>query len=352
MSFLQLRNVHKQFGQQSVLSDLSLEVKQGEFLAILGPSGCGKSTCLKIIAGLEQPSSGDILIQTNNVTAFEPQQRGLSMVFQSYALLPHLTVKENILFGLKARKISKNEQATRLASALDMVDLAPQLNKKPAELSGGQCQRVALARAIVSQAPLCLMDEPLSNLDAKLRASMRQEIRSLQKKLGLTLVYVTHDQIEAMSMADNIALLNAGKLEQIGAPYELYNRPATPFVANFIGQPGMNLCTDNDTVFGVRPEHICIAKHGYKARVITCDYQGVDTLLRVDFNGADWQVPVSGHQPVAIGSTVCLRWSPEHMHYFSLSSHTRIDAGDDGYSRATTQTQHVLTQLKMENTHD
>lgn len=342
MSFLKLNNLNKSFSQDDsnakpVLNNINIEVEQGEFLAILGPSGCGKSTCLKIIAGLETPSSGEIWINQTNCTDVQPQKRGLSMVFQSYALLPHLSVKENILFGLKARKVSKAEQQKRLNDAVEMVSLSSQLDKKPAQLSGGQCQRVALARAIVSQASLCLMDEPLSNLDAKLRASMRQEIRNLQKKLGLTLIYVTHDQIEAMSMADKIMLLNAGNIEQTGAPYELYNQPASTFVASFIGQPGMNLCPVDDFIIGVRPEHVSLSDKGHQARVVSCDYQGCDTLITVDFNQSIWHVPISGHQPMQIGSTVVLNWCESHLHLFNRASSLRLTPEDASFKNALTK---------------
>lgn len=354
MSFLELKGINKYFEQTpktrvQVLSNLNIEVEEGEFLAILGPSGCGKSTCLKVIAGLESSSSGEIWINQRNATHAEPQQRGLSMVFQSYALLPHLTVKENILFGLKARKVSKQEQQKRLDEAINMVSLAPWLDKKPAQLSGGQCQRVALARAIVSQAPLCLMDEPLSNLDAKLRASMRQEIRNLQKKLGLTLVYVTHDQIEAMSMADKIVLLNAGKIEQTGAPYELYNQPASTFVATFIGQPGMNLCNLDDYILGIRPEQVYLSDEGYQAKVIACDYQGSDTLITVEFNHAIWHVPLAGHKPMPLGETVLLNWCKSNLHLFNRASTLRLNPEDASFKNAVTKTNHKLTQLFQTN---
>lgn len=359
MSFLKLRGVNKYFEQApqtrvQVLNNLNIEVEKGEFLAILGPSGCGKSTCLKIIAGLDLPCSGEIWINQQNVSNTEPQKRGLSMVFQSYALLPHLSVKENILFGLKARKIAKQEQQKRLNEAVSMVSLEPQLNKKPAQLSGGQCQRVALARAIVSQAPLCLMDEPLSNLDAKLRASMRQEIRALQKNLGLTLIYVTHDQIEAMSMADKIVLLNAGKIEQTGAPYELYNQPASTFVATFIGQPGMNLCNLGGYILGVRPEHVYLSDEGYKAKVKACDYQGCDTLITVEFNQAIWHVPLAGHKPMPLGETVLLNWCKSNLHLFNRASTLRLNPEDASFNHAVTETNHQLTQFfqtRKENHH-
>ena len=326
-SFLRVSNLSRSYDEVAAVSNINFEVKKGEFLALLGPSGCGKSTTLKMIAGLEQPDSGSIEIDGQNVLSKTPGKRNLSMVFQSYALFPHLSVKENILFGLKARKVAKAERDKRLNSAVDMVDLRAHINKKPAQLSGGQSQRVALARSIVSNAPLCLMDEPLSNLDTKLRADMRSQIRSLQKQLGLTVVYVTHDQIEAMSMADKIILLNEGSIEQNAEPEDFYNKPETTFVASFIGHPPMNLITLDDKLLGVRPEHVSIAeKGGHDAIVEECDYQGSETIVTGSLNDSIIKACLSGKHNIPIGATVKVRWESEAEHHFERSSGLRMDS--------------------------
>jgi sn-glycerol 3-phosphate transport system ATP-binding protein len=253
------------------------------------------------------------------------------MVFQSYALFPHLSVKENILFGLKARKVQKDEQQKRLTSVVDLVGLGEHLEKKPGQLSGGQCQRVALARAIVSEANLCLMDEPLSNLDAKLRNEMRTEIRALQQRLGMSVIYVTHDQVEAMSMADKIVLMNDGRIEQIGLPEDLYNRPATVFAAQFIGSPPMNIIPAGDKLLGVRPEHIRIEDGGMPGRVISCDYHGADTIVLADISSnGDTESLVKlrypGHALFTAEQNISIHWEPEFEHQFSSSTRTSIDA--------------------------
>lgn len=333
-AFLSVQGLSKTWGGVQVVQPLSFDVAQGEFVALLGPSGCGKSTTLKMIAGLEQPTSGDIFIQNQNVTHSVPSARNLSMVFQSYALFPHLSVKENILFGLKARKVNKAEQIKRLNHAVELVSLGDQLNKKPSELSGGQCQRVALARSIVSQAPLCLMDEPLSNLDAKLRNDMRSELRALQKRLGLTVLYVTHDQIEAMSMADTVILLNQGHIEQMGAPNELYNQPSSQFVGAFIGAPAMNFIGVDEITVGVRPEHIQIEPldAGEDTRSLTVtvkhhEYHGANTLVEVELGVQSLRFNVAGLQYFETGTAIHLNWHKANEHYFSTSSGERL-AGD------------------------
>ncbi len=236
-----LEEVTKRFGAVTAVDRVSFRAEKSKFVVLLGPSGCGKSTLLRLIAGLEEVTEGKIFIEGRDVTALDPTKRRISMVFQSYALFPHLTVAENIVFGLKVRKTESAERNRRLDRVAELVGLAKQLDRKPQQLSGGQRQRVALARAIVSQNPICLMDEPLSNLDAQLRHEMRVEIRALQRRLGMTVVYVTHDQVEAMSMADHVVLLREGRIEQGGTPAELYSRPASTFAARFIGTPAMNL---------------------------------------------------------------------------------------------------------------
>jgi sn-glycerol 3-phosphate transport system ATP-binding protein len=309
------------YNSQRVVDDINLTVEDGEFVVLLGPSGCGKSTTLKMIAGLVEPEVGQIELDGNDITELTPGQRKLAMVFQSYALFPHLTVAENILFGLQARKVDKQEQQKRLKSVVELVDLGPQLSKKPGQLSGGQCQRVALARAIVAEAKLCLMDEPLSNLDAKLRDEMRTEIRALQQRLGMSVIYVTHDQVEAMSMADKIVLMNGGKVEQIGNPEALYSQPASPFVAQFIGTPPMNIVPRGDALVGIRPEHIEITEQGMAAKVIGCDYHGADTIVLADISAADKpeqliKIRSPGHVLLDPGQEISVQWDTEFEHNF------------------------------------
>ena len=247
MNYIQLKDVSKYWGTTKAVENLNIEIKKGEFVIFLGPSGCGKSTTLRLIAGLEEVSSGQIEIDGRNENNTDPANRNVSMVFQSYALFPHLNVAENIIFGLKVRKVEKNERNARLVKVAEIVGLEDLLKRKPSELSGGQRQRVALARAIISDNPICLMDEPLSNLDAKLRHQMRVEIRELQKKIGITMIYVTHDQTEAMSMADKIVLMNEGHIVQQGKPKELFENPSHMFTAKFLGNPPMNIIeTEHD----------------------------------------------------------------------------------------------------------
>lgn len=318
---LKVNGLSCSYNNQRVVDDINLTVEDGEFVVLLGPSGCGKSTTLKMIAGLVEPEVGQIELDGNDITELTPGQRKLAMVFQSYALFPHLTVAENILFGLQARKVDKKEQQKRLKSVVELVDLGPQLSKKPGQLSGGQCQRVALARAIVAEAKLCLMDEPLSNLDAKLRDEMRTEIRALQQRLGMSVIYVTHDQVEAMSMADKIVLMNGGKVEQIGNPEALYSQPASPFVAQFIGTPPMNIVPRGDALVGIRPEHIEITEQGMAAKVIGCDYHGADTIVLADISAADKpeqliKIRSPGHVLFDPGQEISVQWDTEFEHNF------------------------------------
>src|SRR5512140_2830330 len=290
LSEIVLDKVTKRFGRVKAVDDVSFRAESGKFVVLLGPSGCGKSTVLRLIAGLEEPTEGRILIDGRDVTRLTPEKRRVSMVFQSYALFPHLSVEENIVFGLKVRRLPEAQRKERLARVAELVGLAELLGRKPQQLSGGQRQRVALARAIIAENPICLMDEPLSNLDAQLRHGMRVEIRALQQRLAMTVVYVTHDQVEAMSMADRIILIREGRVEQQGTPAELYARPATMFAARFIGTPGMNLVPladgargavvrgSKDVVLagrgegrtlGVRPEHVMLVDSGGVAGTVT-----------------------------------------------------------------------------------
>jgi sn-glycerol 3-phosphate transport system ATP-binding protein len=325
LSEIVLETVTKRFGAVKAVDGVSFRAEKGKFVVLLGPSGCGKSTLLRLVAGLEDVSEGRILIEGRDVTALDPTKRRLSMVFQSYALFPHLTVAENIVFGLKVRNLEPQERNRRLDWVADLVGLTQRLEHKPQQLSGGQRQRVALARAIVSQNPICLMDEPLSNLDAQLRHDMRVEIRALQRRLGMTVVYVTHDQVEAMSMADHVVLLREGRIEQEGTPAELYSRPATTFAARFIGTPAMNLVpleavrpgAEAGLTMGIRPEHITFAGAGVSATVTSAEYHGADTIVTAQVNGASLLVRAPGQVELAAGSQVKLGWEPQAVHIFN-----------------------------------
>jgi len=328
VSDIVLEKVAKRFGKVAAVDGVSLRADAGRFLVLLGPSGCGKSTLLRLIAGLEEVSEGRILIGGADVTRLEPQKRRISMVFQSYALFPHLSVAENIVFGLKVRRTEKSDREKRLKRVAELVGLAGHLERKPQQLSGGQRQRVALARAIVAENPICLMDEPLSNLDAQLRHDMRVEIRALQQRLGMTVVYVTHDQVEAMSMADRIVLLRDGRIEQEGTPEELYARPASTFAARFIGSPAMNLVSQgNGTLLGIRPEHISLNQDqpGVRGTVIGADYHGADTIVSVRVGEDTVLVRAPGRVRVAAGAQVGLGWEPRDAHSFDAASGRRTN---------------------------
>lgn len=333
MSGIRVTNLVKQWDETRAVDDVSFETQQGSLTVLLGPSGCGKSTILRMIAGLEDVSSGKIEITGQDVTRENPSKRGVSMVFQSYALFPHLSVRENILFGLKVRKVPKDVQERRLNEAARMVGLDELLDRRPANLSGGQRQRVALTRTIVSEQPVCLMDEPLSNLDAKLRAEMRDEICTLQRKLGLTMLYVTHDQIEAMSMADQVVLLQDGKIEQFGTPAELYEAPQTTFAARFLGMPPMNILAADQLQgagasvpkavakssgwqIGVRPENIQVTTKGLSAQVGAVDYMGAETVMRLKLGAQSLMARINGRAAAAPGETVHIAWKAKDVHLF------------------------------------
>ncbi len=334
MSSIRLVGVSKSWGGATALDDVSLAIEPGSFCVLLGPSGCGKSTTLRIIAGLESASAGQVFVNGRDVTHMPPAQRGIAMVFQNYALFPHLNVADNITFGLSVRKMEAVEQARRLKDAAALLGLDTLLERKPSQLSGGQQQRVALGRALVAQAKVCLMDEPLSNLDAQLRQEMRHELRELQQRLGLTLVYVTHDQAEAMSMADQVVLLNKGRIEQCATPRALYAQPATTFSARFIGTPAMNLLRlDNGhiagsnvrvarpgSLLGVRPESVSLGGQ-VPATVRSLEYLGADLVLRCAVGSEMVTVRADGSCDVAAGANVNLQWPPHAEHYFdSLGS--------------------------------
>ena len=346
MAAIELIRVTKTWGATVAVRDISFEVDEGSFVVLLGPSGCGKSTTLRMIAGLDDVTSGRVLIGGEEMTGAPPAARRVSMVFQSYALFPHLDVTENILFGLKARKVAKADQSERLVRVAEMVGLADLLDRKPAQLSGGQRQRVALARAIIAENPICLMDEPLSNLDAKLRHEMRVEIRALQQRLGMTTIYVTHDQTEAMSMADQVVLMRDGAIEQQGPPAALYDRPETVFAAGFIGTPPMNLLKVEEAgpamviagtqgpavaeaghgnlVMGVRPEMIAITDGpGIEGRVESCDYLGADTIVGVRVGSQPVLVRAQGRHSLAAGSRIHLHWQESEVHLFDDATGVR-----------------------------
>ena len=339
MNYIQLKDVSKFWGTTKAVENLNIEIKKGEFVIFLGPSGCGKSTTLRLIAGLEEVSSGQIEIDGRNVNNTDPANRNVSMVFQSYALFPHLNVAENIIFGLKVRKVEKNERNARLVKVAEIVGLEDLLNRKPSELSGGQRQRVALARAIISDNPICLMDEPLSNLDAKLRHQMRVEIRELQKKLGITMIYVTHDQTEAMSMADKIVLMNEGHIVQQGKPKELFENPSHMFTAKFLGNPPMNIIEtehdrethfinhngekidfrqDNkkDLVFGIRPEDIKVSDKGIKCNVNFLDYQGSETIINTTLGIHEINIKTDSKKTDDLNQEIYIKWNKKDIKVF------------------------------------
>ncbi len=326
MSAIRLDHITKSWGASRAVDDVSLTADGGSLLVLLGPSGCGKSTTLRLIAGLEQPDAGAVTIGGVDVTRMTPAQRQIAMVFQSYALFPHLSVAENILFGLRVRRVPRAERDARLKRVADIVGLGQLLDRKPSQLSGGQRQRVALGRAIIAEAKVCLMDEPLSNLDAKLRHEMRTEIRALQQRLGMTMVYVTHDQTEAMTMADRVVLMRDGRVEQNGAPEQLYNRPETVFTARFIGTPPMNLMLDGERQIGIRPEHIrIVAQDGRAARVRTTEHLGADSIILCEIDGQPLAVRQSGFSKAAPGDTIRLAWDSIREHQFDRASGRRLE---------------------------
>ena len=336
MSAIEVKNLSRSYGDIDAVKDVSFTVPEKSFTVLLGPSGCGKSTILKMLSGLEQVSHGTINIGGADVTDVEASKRGVSMVFQSYALFPHLNVKENIQFGLKVRKVPAEEREKKVAEAAQVVGLTELLDRKPANLSGGQRQRVALARSIVSDQSVCLMDEPLSNLDSKLRAEMRDEIRDLQKRLGLTVVYVTHDQVEAMSMADQIILLKLGEIVQVGAPEEIYNSPNSVFSAQFIGLPPMNILNLNEIDvssldskiysavdsnknikdIGVRPEHIVFSKKGLPVLVKSIDYFGGETVFKLTHQEKDFFLREPRQPKIQLGDKLNVSWNLDDMYLF------------------------------------
>ena len=341
MSLIELESVAKSWGSTTALQAVSLRIEPGSFCVLLGPSGCGKSTTLRMIAGLDVPTSGAVRIDGRDVTYLPPAERSIAMVFQNYALFPHLSVADNIQFGLQVRKVPKAEREARLQQTAELLGLSTLLDRRPGQLSGGQQQRVALGRALVAQARVCLMDEPLSNLDAQLRQEMRSELRELQQRLGLTVVYVTHDQAEAMSMADQVVLLHKGRVEQCARPREIYAQPATTFAARFIGTPAMNIVklqghciagsaqqvapelvpgTAYPQSLGVRPEQITVAARdqGVAATVQGFEYLGADLVLRCKVGSELLTVRADGNAcaDLNVGQEVSLKWESSVEHWF------------------------------------
>jgi multiple sugar transport system ATP-binding protein len=356
---IKLEKVNKIFNPDvHVLKDIDLEIKDKEFMVLVGPSGCGKSTCLNIIAGLEYVTSGRVLFDDVDVTFIPPKERKIAMVFQSYALYPHMNVRKNMGFALKLSKMEKAEVDRRVEAAAELLEISTLLERKPKELSGGQRQRVALGRSIVRNPTVFLFDEPLSNLDAKLRIQMRGEIIKLQRKLQITQVYVTHDQVEAMSMADRIAILFDGVFQQIGTPSEVYNKPANKFVAGFIGSPTMNFWDaklingkikfgqqeypipsvlanyiktkgTEDVILGIRPEHIKIAPdhhdQAFEADISVIEFLGAETIVTFEFpDGITGMVSSPGFYPAKIGDKVYLSFSNDKIHIFDKSTEKNL----------------------------
>ncbi|MBR1871565.1 MAG: ABC transporter ATP-binding protein [Kiritimatiellae bacterium] len=312
-------NVSKAYekGGEKAVSGFNLQVKGGEFAVLVGPSGCGKSTTLRMLAGLESVSEGKISIDGRDVTNIPPKDRDIAMVFQNYALYPHMTVRENMAFALKLRKFDKREIASRVENVAERLGLAEYMDRFPKALSGGQRQRVALARAIVRKPAVFLFDEPLSNLDAKMRVDMRAEIIKLHRELGTTMIYVTHDQVEAMTMGSRIVVMNKGRIEQVAPPREIYSRPATIFVATFIGTPPMNILKDeNGRTFGIRPEDVYLTD-GETGRIEFAEALGSETILHIELpNGDKVAVRQRGYCTIEAGASTGLRFDMAKAVYF------------------------------------
>jgi multiple sugar transport system ATP-binding protein len=325
MGNINLKNVRKAFGDAVIIPGADLNIQNGEFVVFVGPSGCGKSTLLRLIAGLEDLTSGLIEIDGKDVSNAAPSERGLAMVFQSYALYPHMSVRNNIAFGLKMANVPQAEIDAKVAKAAATLNLTDYLDRKPRQLSGGQRQRVAIGRAIVRQPKAFLFDEPLSNLDAALRVNMRIFIMQLHQDLGTTMIYVTHDQVEAMTMADRIVVLNRGNIEQVGSPLELYNSPQSLFVAGFIGSPKMNFITgrvaagSNAHTIGIRPEHIDVVagKGDWQGTIKLTEHLGADAFLHVDAGECgNLTVRADGEYDGKPGDKISMKPDPRRIHRF------------------------------------
>lgn len=354
MATLVLKHVTKRFGDTTALQPFSLNVPDGEFVVLVGPSGCGKTTLLRMIAGLETPSDGDILIGDKRVNDLEPSARDIAMVFQNYALYPHMKVRDNLTYGLRLRGASKEETERRVQWAADLLGLSELLDRKPSALSGGQRQRVAMGRAIVREPQLFLFDEPLSNLDARLRNHMRVEIKQLHQRLKTTTVFVTHDQVEAMTLAQRVVVMNQGRIEQVGTPGEVYARPSSVFVAGFLGAPGMNLfdaelgadgkalhiaqaaplhlisalnAPQRELVVGIRPEALAPDPQGaWQMDIVLREALGAETMLHGMIGAQPCVVRVAGDAPWQEGQRIGLRIDPATLHLFDRATGTRIAA--------------------------
>ncbi len=349
MASISLRGVTKKFDTVDVLTGISLEIEDGEFVALVGESGCGKSTLLRLLAGLDWVSGGEIWIGGRLVNDVPPRDRDLAMVFQSYALYPHLSVANNLDFPLSLRNTEAQLRKSKIASVASALGLDRLLPRRPRALSGGQRQRVAMGRAMIRAPKVFLFDEPLSNLDAKMRLQMRAELKALHQKLATTAVYVTHDQVEAMTLADRVVVMDQGQVQQVGAPLDVYDRPANKFVAGFIGSPAMNfveglVCTQGITVgdavlplpahrmpaqgsavwLGVRPEHLSLDSHGWPARVEVVEPLGHGTMLHLSVFGTRWVVLDAGRSLVRAGDHVGLHIAPERVHLFDRKLGTRL----------------------------
>jgi multiple sugar transport system ATP-binding protein len=350
MQGVQIESVKKSYGAVDVIHGVSIDIEDGEFVTLVGPSGCGKSTLLRMIAGLETISDGSINIAGRVVNDVPPKDRDIAMVFQNYALYPHMTVAENMGFSLKLQKTDKEKIKTAVYGAAEILDLTKLLDRYPKQLSGGQRQRVAMGRAIVRDPEVFLFDEPLSNLDAKLRVQMRSEIKGLHQRLKTTTIYVTHDQIEAMTMADKIVVMRDGKVEQVGKPLDLYDRPANLFVAGFIGSPSMNFIeaalsggkvvssggvelplgasdarnAPRKIVYGIRPEHISLAEDGIPATVSIVEPTGAETVLLLSVGGATVTAIIKERTAVKPGDRINIRFQPGAEHLFDASTNLRL----------------------------
>ncbi|UCH16274.1 MAG: sn-glycerol-3-phosphate ABC transporter ATP-binding protein UgpC [Burkholderiales bacterium] len=353
MGALSIRNVRRSYGNVHILKGIDIEVEAGDFLILVGPSGCGKSTLLNIIAGLDKPTEGSVHIGGRDVTHALPKDRDIAMVFQSYALYPNMNVAQNISFGLEMRNVPKPDREAAIQRVAKMLQIEHLLDRKPGQLSGGQRQRVAMGRALARDPTLFLFDEPLSNLDAKLRVEMRAEIKHLHHKAQVTTVYVTHDQVEAMTLGDHIAVMRGGVIEQLGPPDEIYGRPATRFVAEFIGSPAMNIVTGQRAasgvaangvdlsltdaqrakidggapqgiLYGLRPEALSFGESGLPGTISLLEPTGPETYALVETPLGNMMARAPGKLQQAVGDNVFLRWRPEDAHLFDASTERRI----------------------------